>query len=120
MLKLLFHVVSTTSENKIEEINHNFAPYIAKANDNEVENETYIAQGNLIEGVQAAIHKRGSDMVIAGTHGKHGILQHLFGSKIFNLIREIPCPFLVLNTESKIAKEGFKNILVPVRTILLI
>lgn len=113
--KIIFcHVSNTTSENKLEEINQSFSPYITKVNELGLAHETYIAYGNLIEGVKAAVAQFNADIIIAGTHGKQGILQHLFGSKIFSLIREVPSPFLVLNAQSKIVDQGFKNVLVPV------
>jgi len=108
------HVSNSASENKIEEINHSFISYIKKAKEIGLEHETHISTGNLIEGIKAAVAQFSSDIIIAGTHGKQGILQHLFGSKIFNLIKEISCPFLVLNAQSKIVEHGFKNVLVPV------
>ncbi len=110
--KIIFcHVSNTALEDKIDE---NFEPFIAKANDVKVNCETYIAEGNLIEGVKTAIDKFNSEIVIAGTHGKQGVLQHLFGSKIFNLIKEIDIPFLILNNQSKIITQGFKSVLIPV------
>jgi nucleotide-binding universal stress UspA family protein len=113
--KIIFcNVSNSNAENKIDEINASFKPYLDKASEAGVQHQTYIPSGNLVEGVQEAILKFASDIVVAGTHGKHGILQHLFGSKIFNLIQEVNCPFLVLNKESKVVEEGFKNVLVPV------
>lgn len=108
------HVSHTESESKIDEINAGFLPYVNKANKAGIDYQTYIASGNLTEGVLESIAKFGSDFVIAGTHGKQGIIQHLFGSKIFNLIKEIDCPTLVLNNESKVAEQGFKKVLIPV------
>lgn len=113
--KIIFcHVSNSTAENKLEEINQSFSPYISKANEIGIPNETYIAFGNLTEGVKTAVAQFSANIIIAGTHGKKGILQHLFGSKIFNLIKEIDCPFLVLNAQSKIVEQGFKHVLVPV------
>ena len=54
------------------------------------------------------------DLVVVGTHGKHGILQHLFESKIFNLVKELASPVLVVNNQSKLAENGFKKILISV------
>ena len=111
---ILCHVSGSESNEKIEEINLNFAAYKEKAIASNVPYQIYIPTGNLIEGVKEAANRFEPSMVIAATHGKKGVLQHLFGSNIFNLIREINAPFLVLNSLSKVAQNGFKNVLIPV------
>jgi nucleotide-binding universal stress UspA family protein len=113
--KIIFcHVSNSNAENKINEINESFKPFLDKASDAGVPYQTYIPSGNLNEGVKTTVAKFNADIILAGTHGKQGILQHLFGSKIFNLVQEVNSPFLVLNKESKVVEEGFKNVLVPV------
>ncbi len=108
------HVTGANTEKNNQEINENFRPYISKANDAGIDHITHIAYGTLINGAQEAVARLRPDMVIAGTHGKHGLLQHLFGSKIFNLVKELTAPVLIINNHSKLVEEGFKKILIPV------
>ena len=49
------HVSNSASENKLEEIIQSFSPYISKTNEIGILNETYIAYGNLTEGVKTAV-----------------------------------------------------------------
>jgi hypothetical protein len=51
-----------------------FKPFLDKASDAGVPYQIYIPSGNLVGGVQAAMLKFNSDIVVAGTHGKQGIL----------------------------------------------
>lgn len=108
------HVSSSDSIDKLNEIEINFKPYIDKAIESDVAFQTYVPLGNLLEGTKEAVNKYKPGMVITGTHGKRGVLQHLFGSNIFNLIKEVNYPFLVLNNQSKVVHDGFKNVLIPV------
>ena len=73
--KIIFcHVSNSNAENKINEINESFKPFLDKASDAGVPYQIYIPSGNLVGGVQAAMLKFNSDIVVAGTHGKQGIL----------------------------------------------
>jgi len=108
------HVTAINTDKNNLEINSNFKPFINKAIDSGVNYRTHIAYGNLIAGAKETIAKIRPDLVVAGTHGKHGILQHLFGSRIFNLVKEIASPILILNNHSKLVEQGYNKILVPV------
>ncbi len=80
--KIIFcHVSNTASENKLEEINQSFTPYITKVNELSLAHETLIAYGNLIEGVKAAVAESNADIIIAGTHGKKGILLSIYSGQ---------------------------------------
>lgn len=108
------HITDVNTEKNNNDINENFKPYLLKANEAGINHQTHIAYGSLINCAREVVARLKPDLVVVGTHGKHGILQHLFGSKIFNLVKELASPVLVVNNQSKLAENGFKKILIPV------
>jgi len=111
---VLCHITSNNDDKSNQEIAEKFQPFITKANETGVNCQTHITYGSLAAGASEAVARFRPDLVIAGTHGKRGIMQHMFGSKIFNLVKEIDSPCLVLNSQSKVAEKGFNKVLIPV------
>lgn len=110
----LCHITSVNTEKSNQEIAEKFQPFMVRANETGVNCQTHITYGNLAAGAIETVARFRPDLVITGTHGKRGIMQHMFGSKIFNLVKEMESPCLVLNNQSKVAEKGFNKILIPV------
>jgi nucleotide-binding universal stress UspA family protein len=72
------------------------------------------AEGDLVHEVNTIVQAISADIVVVGTHGKHGIMQNLFGSNIYNLVKRVPAPCLVVSNATKVKGEGFKKIMMPV------
>jgi nucleotide-binding universal stress UspA family protein len=49
-----------------------------------------------VEAVTAAVRETGADLVIVGTHGRHGVERLLLGSVAEVLLRQSPVPVLVV------------------------
>ncbi len=69
--------------------------------------------GDLYSKTPEVIVKSGADLAVLGTHGQRGLKQNLFGSNIWKLVSHLPCSTLVINKNSAVVENGFKNILLP-------
>ncbi len=73
-----------------------------------------IHHGNFFSIISPIIKESNFDLILIGTHGKHGFMQNLFGSHILKLVQMTHCPSLVIQENSVWPAEGFKNILCPI------
>lgn len=88
--------------------------YGERAEAHGVEHHVLLGQGEFFAEVGSVIERVGPDLIVVGTHGKHGIKQNLFGSAIHKLVKEIHAPTLVVNDHSKVAPHGYKKVMMPV------
>jgi nucleotide-binding universal stress UspA family protein len=58
--------------------------------------ETVIATGNPAARVVECAEETGADLVVVGTHGRHGLPRWLLGSVAEQLLRASPCPVLAV------------------------
>lgn len=70
--------------------------------------------GDLLTAAAQCLYKAESELVVVGTHGIHGIKQHLFGAHILKLVQAIKLPCLVVQENTRVNPEGIKSILFPV------
>jgi nucleotide-binding universal stress UspA family protein len=61
--------------------------------------EVVARQGNPVNGLQALTNDVDTDLVIAGTHGKSGLLHALVGSVALRILEAVPCDVLVVPGE---------------------
>jgi nucleotide-binding universal stress UspA family protein len=61
--------------------------------------EVVARQGDPVVGLQALTNNAGTDLVIAGTHGKTGLLHALVGSVASRILEAVPCDVLVVPGE---------------------
>jgi nucleotide-binding universal stress UspA family protein len=73
-----------------------------------------IGTGELLESAAHTLKPMGPDLVVVGTHGIHGIMQHLFGAHILKLVQAIPFPCLVVQENTRVRENGWDRILFPV------
>lgn len=76
--------------------------------------QLHIATGDFRSEVLSAVQKLRVDLVVVGTHGKSGWKQHLLGSNIYRLTKELSCPVLVVNESFSPSEGGFDKVLIPV------
>jgi len=77
-----------------------------------VETDAVVAEGHLFESVTGAVVTANPDLVFLCTHGVKGA-QHLFGAHIVKLVQALPYPCVVVQRNSVVKPEGYRNILVP-------
>jgi nucleotide-binding universal stress UspA family protein len=58
---------------------------------------TLLRQGVPWEEITAAASELGADLIVIGTHGRHGLARALLGSVAENVIRTSPLPVLTLH-----------------------
>lgn len=79
-----------------------------------LQSEIVVLVGDLFREVPLWVKQMSPDLVVVGTHGKKGLVQNLFGSNIFKLVRQISGSTLVVNDYSPVVEGGFKKVLFPV------
>lgn len=70
--------------------------------------------GELLEGAAKVLRQINPDLVVVGTHGIKGIVQHLFGAHILKLVQAIPFPCIVVQENTVVKPDGFRKVLFPV------
>ena len=91
-----------------------FDPYTAIVSQAGIPCLIAIVEGDLVHEVKTLTKAIGADLVVIGTHGKHGTKQDLYGAYIYNLVNRIPVPCLVVSDSSKLNIQGFNRILMPI------
>lgn len=91
-----------------------FDAYLKACADAGVECAIEAGEGDLVHEAQEIVEKLNVDLVVVGTHGKHGVKQNIFGSHIYNLVKRIPAPALVVSGSTRIKEEGFRKVMLPV------
>jgi nucleotide-binding universal stress UspA family protein len=61
--------------------------------------ERRIARGSAAEVILRTIHELDADMVVLGTHGRTGLSRLLMGSVAERVLRQAPCPVLIVKGE---------------------
>jgi nucleotide-binding universal stress UspA family protein len=65
-----------------------------------------LREGNADQEIRAVAHARGVDLVVVGTHGRHGLARALLGSVAEKVIRTLDVPVLVVRALAPSAAEG--------------
>lgn len=73
-----------------------------------------VGTGELMEGAAHTLKRINPDLVVVGTHGIKGIVQHLFGAHILKLVQAIPFPCVVVQENTKVRENGWNKLLFPV------
>jgi nucleotide-binding universal stress UspA family protein len=73
-----------------------------------------VGTGELLEGAAHTLKRIDPDLVVVGTHGIKGIVQHLFGAHILKLVEAIPFPCIVVQENTRVRENGWDKILFPV------
>jgi len=107
--KIYFDDIKRELEEKIRNM---YAPRI----DGVGEIDVIVTQGYPSSEISILTEKLDIDLVVMGTHGRHGFSHMLLGSVAEKVIRESKVPVLTVKLDHKIAVESYNinNILVPV------
>lgn len=108
------YIAGSEDDGTEEALRNDLKPYSEKAEKQGITVDTIIGQGNLFDEVGNIVKELKPDLVVVGTHGRHGIRQNLFGSAIHKLVKSIPAPTLVVNDHSRLVSNGFKKVMLPV------
>lgn len=76
--------------------------------------DSVFRSGQLNQEIANYVREFSPSLVVVGTHGKKGIVQHLMGSNIFKLVSGIKASVLVTSDFSNTTHDGYKNILLPI------
>jgi nucleotide-binding universal stress UspA family protein len=63
----------------------------------EVDVEAVLERGDPSEALLAAIPRLGADLVVLGTHGRHGLARAILGSVAESLVRTSPVPVMTVH-----------------------
>ncbi|NNC83583.1 MAG: universal stress protein, partial [Flavobacteriales bacterium] len=111
---ITFCHIAQSKDDGSEALIKELQPYGDQAQSLGLDYNIMIGHGDLFDEVEAIVSKVGPDLIVVGTHGKHGIKQNLFGSAIHKLVRHIPAPSLVVNDHTRVIEGGYKKVMMPV------
>jgi nucleotide-binding universal stress UspA family protein len=80
-----------------------------------IPNESLLGRGEVVATLMEMIKDHNIDLVVVGTHGRHGLKRFLLGSIAEELFRTSPCPVLTIGPRVPIAtrEAAFRHILYP-------
>jgi nucleotide-binding universal stress UspA family protein len=61
-----------------------------------IEIESFVEEGDITDTILAFAQTRGVDLIVMGTHGRHGLDHILLGSVTEKVLRKAPCPVLAV------------------------
>ena len=68
----------------------------ARARRSGVEVDALLRQGAAWSEIDASAQETGADLIVMGTHGRHGLARALLGSVAEKVVRTAPCPVLTV------------------------
>ncbi len=107
----LFHVVHELIESVEAESRLQF--YVKDLRDAGIASNIVIEEGRVLPAINATCANGNYGLMILGTHGPRGLRQLLLGSDILHLLKENPCPSVVVQKKST-PVDHFRRILLPV------
>lgn len=108
----LGHVLTSGEEE--QETKHKLEQLAESIDSAGLESDIILERGDFLDEIQHVVKRHKADLVVVGTHGKVGLRQNLFGSNIYNLVKSLPAPSLVVSDDFKRVQGGFKKILLPI------
>jgi nucleotide-binding universal stress UspA family protein len=109
----LLHVLNDKSPAKeaVERLLGIEAESVAKATGKAC--EVLIREGSIFEVIPEVSCDHCYDLMVIGTHGVHGMRQHLLGAYILKLVNKVRMPVLVVQKESALLND-FRTLVMPV------
>ena len=75
---------------------------------------TVLHRGDVADVIPALIHEHKADLVVVGTHGRHGLGKLVLGSEAEKIYRTAPCPVLTVGPKAQRAEQWrLRRILCP-------
>jgi nucleotide-binding universal stress UspA family protein len=65
-----------------------------------------IVTGSVAQSIIDAVGDQGADLIVMGTHGRHGVAHLLLGSVAERVVRTATCPVLTVRTPMEAAKHA--------------
>jgi nucleotide-binding universal stress UspA family protein len=110
----LSHIAQSDSEIESDEFANKLAPYIHEVENSGVSYDKFIVSGNFKAKISGYVNEHHPELVVVGTHGKHGLKQNLFGSNIYELTKSLNTTLLVVNDHAAVTPLGFNKVLIPI------
>jgi len=66
-----------------------------------VEIDAVLRQGAVWSEIQTVAREKKADLIVMGTHGRHGFSRAMLGSVAAKVVRTAPCPVLTVRPESQ-------------------
>ena len=66
----------------------------------DTKHETMLRVGHPASEILAAVNETGADLVVMATHGRTGVSHLVLGSVAERVVREAPCPVLIVRAKS--------------------
>ena len=66
-----------------------------------IPHSSIFTEGSLLESLNLAVKKHKIDLIVAGSHGAHGLEKLLLGSTAESLLRQAACPVLIMGPHAK-------------------
>jgi nucleotide-binding universal stress UspA family protein len=104
----------TDEKSDTEKLKTQLKPYTDKLEKADLKAELIVEKGAFFNLAVEVAKRIVPDLVIMGTRGAEGFDMKLRGSAIYKLVSELPYSSLVLPTNSQVAAEGFKKIMIPI------
>ena len=78
----------------------NLTNFAAQSSFGDVPHEEILQRGELWDAIADIIEKKNIDLVVAGTHGRHGLKKLVLGSAAEKIYRQARCPVLTIGPEA--------------------
>ena len=94
----------------------NLAAFVTAKSLEEIPHEDILQRGELWDVIADVIKNNHIDLIVAGTHGRHGLRKMVMGSAAEKIYRQAQCPVMTIGpeaSESRKTKWELKSILFP-------
>lgn len=106
----LFHVIDEYSESESQRL---LKVQLDKITDAGLEGKGVLTRGDILLSITEQVRKGSYHFMVVGTHGPRGLRQLLFGADILKILKNNPCPAIVVQKDAD-PQRVFRKILLPV------
>jgi nucleotide-binding universal stress UspA family protein len=96
--RVIFYSVAGAGEDEADRAHRVIAKAVAAANAFGISAKGRVIGGNPDEALIAAAQQQGADLIVLGSHGRHGLQRLFLGSVAEGVVRKSPLPVLVVRT----------------------
>jgi nucleotide-binding universal stress UspA family protein len=100
--QVLFYCVAGVGDDEQEQARRVVHKALASANARGVSAEGRVIGGNPGEALITAAQQRSADLIVVGSHGRHGLQRLFLGSVAEHVVRHAPIPVLVVRTRESV------------------
>lgn len=110
----VLHIADSEAEKLLLQAENRYEAYTSQLQIEGIPFDVHIGVGDFMEAIPAYVKESNPDLVIVGTHGKHGLKQSLLGSNIYRLVKRIKSAVLVVNDMITAPVGEYQRIMLPV------